>query len=64
MLSDNLGPHDDVALLEVGHLNELQIPFKVQNAVLKSRFGPQSIGEEGDQQGLVRYYFTILLTKS
>ena len=34
MLSDNLGPHDDVALLEVGHLNELQIPFKVQNAVL------------------------------
>ena len=38
MLSDNLGPHDDVALLEVGHLDELQIPFKVQNAVLKSRF--------------------------
>ena len=25
MLSDNLGPHDDVALLEVGHLNELKI---------------------------------------
>ena len=28
MLSDNLGPHDDVALLEVGHLNELQIPLR------------------------------------
>ena len=36
MLSYNLGPHGDVALLEVGYLNELQIPFKVQNAVLKS----------------------------
>ena len=29
MLSDNLGPHDDVALLEVGHLNELQIPYNL-----------------------------------